>query len=76
MHKKIIGKIQYIVSEPNKNGIVINNPPQEFLEKVRKEAIPIEIINTKEVAFLNKLFVLSWKIAIEKGQIIESQQPA
>jgi len=28
-------------------------------EKVRKEAIPIEIINTKEVAFLNKLFVFS-----------------
>ena len=41
------------------NGIVINNPPQEFLEKVRKEAIPIEIINTKDVAFLNKLFVFS-----------------
>ena len=59
MHKKIIGKIQYMVSEPNNNGIVINNPPQEFLEKVRKAAIPIEIINTKEVAFLNKLLVLS-----------------
>ena len=75
-NKKTPGNIQYIESDPNNNGIVINNPPQAFLEKVRKEAIPIVIININELDFFKMFFVCSWKMEIEKGQMIESQHPA
>ena len=58
-NKKTPGNIQYIESDPNNNGIVINNPPHAFLEKVRKEAIPIVIININELDFFKMFFVCS-----------------
>ena len=75
-NKRIIEINQNIEYEPNNNGIVINNPPQAFLENVRNDATDKDTMNKIEEPFLKTFFVFSKNIAIEKGHTIFNQHPA